>query len=358
MTGADEQELRGRLDTALMTITPRPAPIDTVMRQGRHLMYRRRISAAGGLAAVAVAAVAVPAALNQHTAGPALARPAVVTVLRPGPGSPAGLIASGTVGATHWSAREIPPDCVAVSGAGRKCENYTTLGAPVGLIGLGSGGHTTELGPVEPAVTRVTVRLGDGQLLVLHPVRADGRRWVAFPVPAGTGVLRVTAYAGRAELSHVIPFTNPAGPSNLPTFNVWLAPGAAGHPRVTTRLGAGIVEYAGPWGRCITTPISDGSSAFCNGGFGSELRNGQPVSVLVAPTVSDAPPIYLATAAAQVSRVTVSVSDGRLLRPAIIRGADGEKFFTYTVGRGQKALRWTAYGADGQRLGSGSAGLN
>ena len=62
----------------------------------------------------------------------------------------------------------------------------------------------------------------------------------------------------------------------------------------------------------------------------------------MAPTVSDAPPIYLATAAAQVSRVTVSVSDGRLLRPAIIRGADGEKFFTYTVGRGQKALRWTA----------------
>jgi hypothetical protein len=358
MTGADEQELRGRLNTALMTITPRPAPIDAVMRQGRHLMYRRRISAAGSLAAVAVAAVAVPAALHQHTAGPAPTRPATVTVVRPGPGSPAGLIASGTVGAKRWSARVIPPDCVAVSGAGTKCENYTTLGAPIGFIGLGSGGHTTELGPVESGVTRVTVKLGNGQLLVLHPVRADGRKWVAFPVPAGTEVLRVTAYAGRAELSHAVPFNNPAGPSNLPSFNVWLAPGAAGHPRVTTRLGSGIVEYAGPWGRCFTTPMFDGSSWFCNGGFGSELRNGQPVSVITAPTASDAPPVYLATVGAKVSRVTVSVSDGQLLRPSIIRGASGERFFTYTVGRGQKALRWTAYGADGQRLGSGKAGLN
>ena len=358
MTGADEQELRGRLDTALMTITPRPAPIDTVMRQGRHLVYRRRISAAGGLAAVAVAAVAVPAALNQHTAGPALARLAVAH--RP----PARSRFTGRPYRLRDRRRHAlerprnPPGlcrCVRcreevreLHHPGRPCRPHRPRQwGPHHGAGAGRARRDTGYG-----------QAGRRPLLVLHPVRADGRRWVAFPVPAGTGVLRVTAYAGRAELSHVIPFTNPAGPSNLPTFNVWLAPGAAGHPRVTTRLGAGIVEYAGPWGRCITTPISDGSSAFCNGGFGSELRNGQPVSVLVAPTVSDAPPIYLATAAAQVSRVTVSVSDGRLLRPAIIRGADGEKFFTYTVGRGQKALRWTAYGADGQRLGSGSAGLN
>lgn len=358
MTGADERELHNSLDTALMTITPSPAPIDAVMRQGRHLMYRRRISAAGGLAAVAVAAVAVPAALNQQTDGPAPTRPAAVTVLRPGPGSPAGLIASGTVGAKRWSARVTRPGCVAVTGAGTDCAGSAAPVSPVTFTGAGSGGHTTEYGPVKPAVTRVTVRLGDGQLLVLHPVRADGLRWVAFPVPAGTEVLRVTAYAGRAELSHAIPFTNPAGPANLPSVNAWLAPGAAGHPRVTTRLGVGIVEYAGPWGRCFTTPVADGSSGFCNGGFGSELRNGQPVSVIVAPTASNAPLIYLATAGAQVSRVTVSVSDGQLLRPTIIRGADGEKFFTYTVGHGQKALRWTAYGAAGQRLGSGGAGLN
>jgi hypothetical protein len=359
MTGADEQELRSRLDTALMTITPRPAPIDTVMRQGRHVMYRRRVSVTAGLAAVALAAVAVPSLLNQHAARPAVTRPAAVTVLPPGPGSLAGLIASGTVGATRWSVRLTGHGCFAVTGATVACQAYTPPDGIATFTGVGGEGYTTEFGPVKPAVTRVTVVLGDGQLLVLHPVRAAGLRWVAFPVPAGTEVLRLTAYAGRAELGYAIPFTDPAGASNVPSINAWLAPGAAGHPRVTVRLGPGIVEYAGPWGRCFASPTSNGTGSFsdCRAGFGSELRDGQPVSVLMAPPPGGSPDIYLATAGAQVSRVTVSVSGGQLLRPSIVRGADGEKFFTYTVGHGQKALRWTAFDAAGQRLGSGSAGL-
>jgi hypothetical protein len=204
MTGADEQELRSRLDTALMTITPRPAPIDTVMRQGRHVMYRRRVSVTAGLAAVALAAVAVPSLLNQHAARPAVTRPAAVTVLPPGPGSLAGLIASGTVGATRWSVRLTGHGCFAVTGATVACQAYTPPDGIATFTGVGGEGYTTEFGPVKPAVTRVTVVLGDGQLLVLHPVRAAGLRWVAFPVPAGTEVLRLTAYAGRTGLRHTV----------------------------------------------------------------------------------------------------------------------------------------------------------
>ena len=65
----DERELRQRLGAALDTITPRPAPVDAVVRRGRNVVIRRRAAIAVSLAAVVVVGLAVPAWLHRP-AGP------------------------------------------------------------------------------------------------------------------------------------------------------------------------------------------------------------------------------------------------------------------------------------------------
>ena len=242
MTGADEQELRGRLDTALMTITPRPAPIDTVMRQGRHLMYRRRISAAGGLAAVAVAAVAVPC-----RAEPAHRRAGPGPAGRRGP-------SSGQVPVHRQASSPQGPSAPRTGAPAKSPRTVSLCPVPGGSAELHHPGRPCR--PHRPRQWGPHHGAGAGRARRDTGYGQAGRRPTAgaapsprrspavggLPRPGRDGGAPGAAYAGRAELSHVIPFTNPAGPSNLPTFNVWLAPGAAGHPRVTTRLGAGMVN--------------------------------------------------------------------------------------------------------------------
>ena len=46
----DERGLCERLDRALETITPAPAPIDGAVRRGKAIKLRRRAAAAAGLA--------------------------------------------------------------------------------------------------------------------------------------------------------------------------------------------------------------------------------------------------------------------------------------------------------------------
>ena len=97
---SDEHDLQDRLDQAFQAVTPRPAPLDQAVRQGRLIRLRRRLAATAGLAVVA-AGVAVPVLLHQQAAQPALIGPRhpTVTVSPAGPHAPAGLIASGTAGA-------------------------------------------------------------------------------------------------------------------------------------------------------------------------------------------------------------------------------------------------------------------
>jgi hypothetical protein len=54
--------------------------------------------------------------------------------------------------------------------------------------------------------------------------------------------------------------------------------------------------------------------------------------------------------------VTVTVSDGTVLRPAVSVGDSGLKYIVYNLGQGHP-LRWTAYDAAGHQLGSGNAGI-
>ena len=355
----EERELRQRLGAVLDTITPRPAPVDAVVRQGRNVMIRRRLSMAAGLAAVAVAALVVPAWLHQQHAGPAAARP-LVTDVSPGPHSVAGLIASGVVGSTRWHVIAEKP------GHGNQCFQIGELncGSPLharGVADLNQGGGTNGIdvvyGPVRRDVARVDIQLSDGQVLPLRPVLAYGVRYVAFPVPAHLAISRATAYSTRSELRYAIPFNS----QGTASFINWLRPGQAGQPRATYKIGSGAVdghawsesEYAGPWGRCFT---GEGQNTSCPDGSGSLVPRGQVTAVLSAPGPgpTGGPGFYLVAAAPSVDRIVLIWADGRYhAPPPVVRGAGRQKFYALVVGKGQQVVRRAADTSASEQLGTG-----
>ena len=102
MTIHDEHDFRAQLGTALDELASGPVPFDAVVRQGRAVMIRKRITAvAVGLAVLAAAAL-VPTWLHAlHRTAP-VTRHYHVTVNPPTPGSAQGLVATGLVNRARW----------------------------------------------------------------------------------------------------------------------------------------------------------------------------------------------------------------------------------------------------------------
>jgi hypothetical protein len=358
MSTHNEPDLIERLDRALDAITPRPAPVAEAVRQGRAIRTRRRMSAAAGLAVVAAAGVAAPLLLHR----PPSPRPAAetVTVYPPGPGSPTGLIASGTVGSHRWRVSTDRPGS-AVAGRGNQC--FTALGvlgcgpvshasqsAPVELTGTSAGGMMAEYGPVALDVSYLTVRLATGQLLTLHPATVFGTRYVAFAAPLHLAVQRVTAYSRHGELTTAVPFNAPAGPA---VVNLWLAPGQPGLPRATRLVGSGtsagsawsVTGYLGPWGACVA---SRGGGAITSSCIGAR----PPLGTSVLGWSAGAPRVVYGSAAASVAHVLVTLASGRTIRvPAVQVGS--QKFFAFALAPGQHAVGWHTYNAARQPVASG-----
>lgn len=208
MSADNDQDLRDRLDAALNSITPRPAPFDAAIRQGRGISTRRRVSVVTGLAAAVAVVVTVLAWPTARPAGPSPVGP-LVTVVPPGPGSPAGLIASGSADGRPWSASAGPPS------GGRQCFqagsrtcrraavpplSWAAPADPDQISGVKDGVRVS-IGPVASAVTLVRIRLADGQVLDLHPVLRYGVRYIAYGLGPGDAVSSAIAYAGRSELA-------------------------------------------------------------------------------------------------------------------------------------------------------------
>jgi hypothetical protein len=358
-TGA-EQEMRKRLSAVLDGITPGPAPVAAVIRRGR-TVRRRRITGATAAALAVVAAVVGfgPLGLRLPSAAPENPRPPVVTVVPPGPGAPAGQIASGTVGRQHWSARVMAPQdgqrCVMAGAAGEICPVTDRPVAPVSLTSVTARNYTILVGPVQPRVTRVEVLFADGQRLTLHPATPYGdHRWVAFAVPTGVRVSRAVAYDGQAVYRYAVPFGGPPGRPLAPNFVTWLRPGEAGLPRraitVASVLAAGhrwpVIEYTGPWGRCLEFP----GGGYCAVGAGSLMEPGRITQGLASVPGG----VHLAGATAGAARVTLNLSSGQQIRLTTRAGYGGERFYAFVLPRGTKVVSWTAYGTDGNRLGSGT----
>lgn len=367
MNADNDQEVRDRLGAALSSISPRSAPFDAAVRQGRSIKARRRVSLVAGLAAAAVAVVAVPTWLSQHIGGPA--RPPAVTVSSPGPGSPPGLVASGTVGGSRWHLIVLKPDgktqCyLAGSAQGdevcSEISQHPTEPASFSMVNRSGNGLQVTFGPVRQDVTRVDVRLGDGQLLRLHPVLQYGVRYVAYATVPHQYISSATAYTGDRILASAVPLNLPG----LTLFSVWLRPGHAALTRATYLLGTGsaggtawsMQEYVGPWGVCFVSARSSGS--VCAGAGGITDHRQYLVHEKFASVMNAGYFMYLDEVGAPVDRVSLTLSSGQVIRPAVTRGADGQKFLVYSLARGQKVQHFTAYGTDGQQLGTGTvAGL-
>jgi hypothetical protein len=360
---SDEHDLQDRLDQAFSAITPRPAPLDQAVRQGRLIRVRRRLAAAAGLAVVA-AGVAVPVLQHQQASQPALNWPRhpVVTVYPAGPHAPAGLIASGTAGGRHWRITASKPGTAGAAHGGQ-CFTVISLrncgplpgprpsrSDPVSFTGTSDGFTDAQFGPVSAAVSYVTVRLADGAALTLRPVSVYGTRFVGYAVPRSVNVSRITAYSARGELASTIPFNEPDG---TVTTGLWLRPGQTGMPRATHLIGSGTLDgrawsstaYVGPWGECLVTRGNGGPGNVCD-------AVSAPQETAVLGSASGPLVVVYGTASADVEHVIITLASGRTLRVPAVPVGD-QKFFAYALPRGQYAVRWQSYDAVRHVTGSG-----
>lgn len=371
-------DIGSRLDEALSTVIAGTAPVEATMRRGRGIRVRRRVAAVTGVAALAalagLAAFGYPAALARWNAVPAPAtQRGTITVRPPGPGSPAGLVASGTVDGKPWQLSVPPPRsggrCLFLLTQGSALNEdvglctqiFARVAEPVDFIdverqpgdslGADAGSVDAIFGQVRSDVDRVLVTLGDGTELTLHPADWYGHRFVAYAAPASMNVESVIAYSRTGEIGTAIPFKLPGLPV---VVEKWLAPNTRPHFRATNVISSGtdhgvsssITAYEGPWGTCFTGPTL-------------AYMHCVPLAAITATSVlgqAGSPPIMAyGSAAASVSRLRVTLSGGSSdwVRP--VRVGDEKLFAIALKGNGQSVRHWTAYDAAGKVVASGNS---
>lgn len=230
-------------DQAVLTIDPGPEPADEVMRRGKRIRLRRRIAAAAGAAGVLAAVLAgYPALTHSHSLAPS-----IVTDVPAGPGSAPGLVASGTIGDVPWQITFTPSTPQIDRQPGDMCIS-TTVGditphecgkfpppGPTHPVWFDDSGLVNSqvnvqdaIGGVDADVTFVVLRLRDGQLLKLIPVKIHGQRLVAYVFPVQVGLAGVTVYLnnGRYATATGIPPKPKADLWSLTPW-VWHAPGGS-----------------------------------------------------------------------------------------------------------------------------------
>jgi len=359
----DERGLYERLDLAVGTLTPREAPVDRAMRRGRGMRWRRRAAVAVGAAAVVAAGVvAVPSLRHAATEHPAASYSA--TVRPPSPHSPPGLIASGTVNGQRW---QIVAGRPGAGGAGRGQQIFLATGPalasgsvstsvptaalksadPVLFIGLSCGPTQVQFGELRADVSSVTVRLGNGSTLTLHPATVWGVRMVAFAIPMGAPVVSATAYSAQGGgIATAIPYNEPG---QMASFALWLRPGQHGPARASGSIGSGsyrgsiwsATAHVGPWGVCLQAGAAGSSVSSCMGATSMSDLGTNTMLWSDGPTA-----VAVGSAGASVARVVVTAPGGKTttVHPAAV-GAF--RFFAFPLDRGPKAWKWTAYDSSG-----------
>jgi hypothetical protein len=359
-------DLRESLNSAFAAIDPGPAPVEAAMRKGKKIRNRRRAGVlAGAVAAMGIAAACYPALARQQALPAPTTSHVRVTVNPPGPHSPAGLIASGTIGAGTWQWLTAAPGSNLVHGqpcfysggtlAGQfsmTCDGSPTdfkddgsgQSAPVSFEANG-GNDTVEWGAVAPAVSYVTVRLGDAAVLTLRPATVDGTRYVAFAAPTDMVVDSATAYSTTGEIATAIPYQPPGG---FAVFQDWQRPGQAVPGEVNGSFGSGTIggqawratAHLGPWGTCL---VYEGTS----GCFDPSQHPATGATVGSTSWVAG-------TAADSVSYVVITFKHGSAIRVGVT-AIGPERFWGTGLGvKSSTGARWTAYNAAGKPVASGS----
>jgi hypothetical protein len=358
----DQRDLYERLDLAIGTITPREAPVGRAMRRGRGIKVRRRAAVVAGVAVVAAGVVAVPSLRHAATEHPAASYSA--TVRPPGPHSPPGLIASGTVNGQRW---QIVAGRPGAGGAGRGEQIFLATGPaldsgsastsiptatwksadPVLFLGLSCGPTQVQFGELRADVSSVKVRLGNGSTLTLHPATVWGVRMVAFAIPLGAPVVSATAYSAQgSEIATAIPFN---APGEMAAFGAWLRPGQHGLARASGRVGSGsylgsawsATAYLGPWGVCLTGQAGGTGASSCMAAT-SAARVGTGVMFWT----DGVPAVAVGSADQSVARIVVTSPDRKTTRMRLVT-VGGVRFFAFPFGKGPKPWKWTAYDGSG-----------
>lgn len=349
MSTDSERDIRDRLGGALDTIEPGSAPAGTIIRRGKAIRIRRRAGIAIAAAAVVGLGIAVPGLIRHSPEPPA--KPSYHVTVNPPRVEGKRLVFSGSINsrkwrfALHYSGRELVQSGPA--GFNAQGPDGGVQGDPASLSGFNEGQLLGAVGPVGKDVARLTVRLPNGTVLDLRPVSWHGERWAGAVVPLRLGLGTLTAYSRHgAEIAHAVPFRGSE-------YVGWLRPGQRGMPRQRVLIGSGTLAgkrwaetaYAGPWGLCI----QDAGNGFCDPPS-STLARGRLVGWR---SCGGGPPeLGVAQAAATVRRMRLTFSDGSVQRvPAV--GIVGRRYFAFGIEKGVRFTGWTAYGADGQRLGSG-----
>jgi len=365
----DERDLHERLESAFEAITPRPAPIDGAVRRGKAIrVWRRAAVAAGTAAAVAIGVFGVPPLL-QRSAAPTPVAPVgayTVTVQAPGPHSAPGLIALGTIDGQRW---QFTAGGTIDGGGNSSPQQFTTFGpafggkagtqlgyplavdslVPVSFshLVLTWGPVQVQYGAVRADVTYVAVRLGNGTVLILHPVAVYGVRAVAFAVPVGAGIVDATAYSRHGQIAAAIPFNSPNG---VAAFGVWLESGQHGLARASGRIGSGTFHgsawsataYLGPWGICVRLP----AGVAC-------VPAGVSVDSAATELTSGELSVAAAGAPASTAWVIVNQPAGTTTKVFPVT-VGGQKLFAFVVRTGPNGLSWTDYDSSGAVVGSTS----
>jgi hypothetical protein len=299
---------------------------------------------------------AAPSVIGQAKPQPAAPPRYQVTVNPPAKNAPAGLIASGTTDGRSWRVRLASDGRAGETAFAPDFPEFAVSNEPDGSpaavtsAGGGAGGNSLNMlvAAVRADVSEVTMRLPRGTVIDLHPVAFHGQRWVGVVLPGRLQIIKVVAYSRHREVGYAIPF-------GTSMFVRWLRPGQQGEARHTFLVGSGIVGgrrwswkvRTGPWGNCFQAP--GGGYSYCDAG--SIVPRGQ---VAALSTCSINPGFYSLGVAPAVRVLRFRMSDGSMrFAPAV--SVLGLRFAAVKLGKGQRLVSWSAYGASGQRLGTGKA---
>jgi hypothetical protein len=195
MTATEDRELRRALHSTLQSVQPSPAPVEAIIRRGRHIRLRR---ARAAVAALGVAAVVAVTAMALH-GSPQPASPTSSASVPGGRVVPGGVFARGTADGHSWqlSVQDI-------ADPGYTCVPAITINGTDAdpLSPDPSGGAAVTLGPADPGtgfaylIAPADIKEFSVNGGLVQPVTATAcgiqYRLVGFAYPV-TGMLRITA---------------------------------------------------------------------------------------------------------------------------------------------------------------------
>lgn len=315
------------------------------------MRVRWLVSMAAGVAVLAASGVIV-AVTVQGGRGPArLWKPPTITASQPGARASNGVIASGTIDGKAWRLRltakssQYGPCSQPSSGWFADCtiqiggpiNRWTDLRGPAAIWDQ----DPVFYGPVHTNVDRVSLRLSDGAVLILHPVEAFGHKWIGVVLPPGLGPVKAVAYSREAELAHAVAFHDTK--FRQYDFLSWLPPGDDGPDRMTKVIRGGgrtLMLHTGPWGNCLVYEY--GGWSFSLDDHPNGALEGEGALPRTVPMAFPWPARY----------ITLAMSNGTTRRIRLVQGA-GLAFALVRAPKRPTIDEWDVYDGRGRRLSGG-----